>query len=315
MNKPEEAMRVADRGASDQWRPRVSALVPAYNSAEFITNTLQSLAEQTWPDLEVIIGDDCSTDETLEVVRRFAAEHPNVTVLARQQNLGWIGNSNDLMSRATGELMFFAFHDDVIATDYVEKMVRALSTDPTAILAFSDLELVHVHGSRQLVTYPALDGVRNPVMRGLAMAHRQGNWWAAIHGVFRRTAFDRTGGLAPHEAGEKSADWPWMLALALMGPFVRVPEVLCFKTYKASSLSLSWERGAEYRRALRSAAERVVQGSRLPWWGKKLLIADVRRTWAMPPALRGAGRTLLKVSRSLGDRVRGFSDMLPRGSS
>ncbi len=101
------------------WRPRVTALVPTYNGAAFIRRTLDSLAAQTWPDLEILVGDDRSTDATLEVVRRFAEEHPNTRIVDREANLGWLRNSNDLMERATGELQFFAFHDDVVAPTYV----------------------------------------------------------------------------------------------------------------------------------------------------------------------------------------------------
>ena len=97
------------------WRPKVTALVPCYNAAAFLDRTLYCLSSQTWPDLEILIGDDCSTDATLDVVRAFAASHPNVRVITREKNLGWLRNSNDLMAKAEGELMFFAFHDDVVA--------------------------------------------------------------------------------------------------------------------------------------------------------------------------------------------------------
>ena len=61
-----------DVAAAHPWNPRVTALVPTYNGAEFIRRTLDSLAAQTWTNLEILIGDDCSTDDTLEIVRRFA---------------------------------------------------------------------------------------------------------------------------------------------------------------------------------------------------------------------------------------------------
>ena len=96
----------------EDWRPKVTAMVPCYKSAGFVGLTLDCLAAQTWPDLEILIGDDHSPDDTLAVVRAFAAGRPNVRVLTREANLGWLRNSNDLMARATGELMFFAFHDD-----------------------------------------------------------------------------------------------------------------------------------------------------------------------------------------------------------
>ena len=114
-----------------QWRPKVTALVPCYNAAEFIEPTLECLAAQTWPDLKILIGDDCSSDSTLDVVRRFASKQPNVRLVTRGSNLGWMGNSNDLMSQAQGELMFFAFHDDLVAPTYVERLVKTLREHAT----------------------------------------------------------------------------------------------------------------------------------------------------------------------------------------
>ncbi len=89
-----------DIAPAHPWNPRVTALVPTYNGAQFIQRTLDSLAAQTWTNLEILIGDDCSTDDTLQIVRRFANEHPDTRVLERDANLGWLRNSNDLMARA-----------------------------------------------------------------------------------------------------------------------------------------------------------------------------------------------------------------------
>lgn len=142
---------------ADASTPLVSALVPTYNGAAFIGRTLDSLAAQTWPNLEVLIGDDRSTDDTLAVVERFAAAHPNVRVLERDTNLGWLRNSNELMAEARGELMFFAFHDDVVAPTYVEALVAALRADPDAVLAFSDMEVHELDGSVELHVFDQLD--------------------------------------------------------------------------------------------------------------------------------------------------------------
>jgi glycosyltransferase involved in cell wall biosynthesis len=210
-------------------KPRVTAIVPAYNSEGFILEALRSLAAQTWEDLEILVGDDASTDRTLSVVKEFAAGRPNVRVVAREHNLGWLANTNDLMGQASGELMFLAFHDDTVDPTYVEKLAHALEANPRAVLAFSDLELVQPDGTREPKAFRDLDGVRRRLMRGLAMAHSPTNWWVAIHGVFRASAARQVGGLRPSAAGEYGADWPWMLHLCLLGEFVRVPEKLCVK--------------------------------------------------------------------------------------
>ena len=77
---PAECRRKEGRWRLRNQSPLVTALVPTYNGAAFITRTLDSLAAQTWPHIEILIGDDRSTDDTLEVVRRFAdrsSEYPH----------------------------------------------------------------------------------------------------------------------------------------------------------------------------------------------------------------------------------------------
>lgn len=275
-----------------RWHPRVTALVPAYNGADFIVRTLDSLAVQTWSDLEILVGDDCSTDDTLTVVKRFAARHPNVTVVERDANLGWLRNSNDLMSRATGELLFFAFHDDLVAPTYVEKLVEALRAHPRAVLAFTDVDLYDVDGTSSRCVFRALDGMRSRFLRGLVMATYPTNWWVPNRGLFRASAFRDIGGIHPNEQGEYSADWTWLLALALRGEFVRVPEALCEKYFKPNSLSKNWPIEGVKAGALRRAGEAEIQRSPLNLVGTLVLIALLRLPRFMPPSVKKIARGL-----------------------
>lgn len=274
--------------------PLVTAVVPAHNSENFIRQALDSLAFQTWKNLEILVGDDASTDSTLAIVRDFAASHPNARVVARETNLGWLANTNDLMSRASGDLMFLAFHDDTVRPTYVEKLVQALCQEPQAILAFSDLELVQLDGSRSQCAFAELDGVRTRLGRGLAMAHRPANWWVAIHGVFRASAFRDIGGLRPNDAGEYRADWPWMMHMSLLGEFVRIPEVLCTKIYQEGSLSLTWEGRRETQQALRRACVCEVRRSPLSRGEQWILVGELRRTIAVPPAIRSMAKRVVR---------------------
>lgn len=72
-----------------QTGPKVTAILPSYNAAKFIHATLDSLAAQTWPNLEILIGDDCSTDNTPDILRAFVAKQPNARLIIREKNLGW----------------------------------------------------------------------------------------------------------------------------------------------------------------------------------------------------------------------------------
>lgn len=278
-----------------EWTPLVTALVPTYNGAAFIMRTLDSLAAQTWPHLEILIGDDLSTDETLDVVRRFATSHPNTRIVARDANLGWLRNSNDLMARARGDLMFFAFHDDVVAPSYVEKLVEALHSNERAVLAFTDMRVHELDGTVNLRVFDELEGLGTSLERGRVMVRRPGTWWVPNRGLFRSSAFAAVGGIHSNEKGEYSADWTWLLGLSLIGEFVRVPEVLCTKYYTAGSLSKQWPHDAGQLLALRRSGIAEIRRSALDPVRKALLMEYLwRRVYGrrLPGGVKRAFRRL-----------------------
>lgn len=258
-----------------EWRPKVTALLPCYNSAAFITRTLDSLAAQSWPNLEILIGEDCSTDATFDIVSAFAAGRSDVRILRRTENLGWLRNANDLMANASGELMFFAFHDDTVEPTYVEKLVEALRANPQAVLAYTDVEVSEPDGRSSVVVLDDLQPHLGPLGRGMLMADIAGDWWVPNRGLFRSWAFKRVGGIKPNAEGQFSADWTWLLHLSLLGDFVRVPETLCRKYYQKASVSRNWAAGRKQYRALRQAGVREVWNSSLDPLRRAILAAYI----------------------------------------
>lgn len=221
--------------------PGVVALVPAYNAAGFIAETLRSLAAQTYGNLRVIVSVDRSDDDTAAHCTAFARHDPRFTVFVQPERLGWVGNTNALLRLAGDQYAFFMGHDDVVEPDYVARLTAALLINPRAVLAFSDMVIVDPdRPSPQVCRYTALDGVADPVERGRRLIVRGHGWWNAYRGLFRLDAARRVGGLRRHLAGEFVADWPFVLGLALQGECVRVPEVLYRKRRRLTSLSHSW---------------------------------------------------------------------------
>lgn len=274
-------------------RPLVTAILPCYNAAAFLGRTLDCLAAQTWPNLEILVGDDNSKDNTLAMVRTFAEGRENVRIVARNENLGWLRNSNDLMGQARGNFMFFAFHDDVVAPTYVERLVGALANRPGAVLAFSDMEVTEQDGSTATWTFTKLEGVTGAVSRGIVMGRNPPQWWVPNRGLFRAEAFRRIGGIKPNDCGEYSADWTWLLHMALLGDFVRVPEVLCEKFYKPGSLSKRWSDTQEQQTALLRAGIAEIRRSELPLRQRLLLMAHLRWRESMPQGVRASAKRAL----------------------
>lgn len=258
---------------------KVVALVPAWNAEEFLGKTLDSLAAQTWPNLEVVVSDDASPDGTAAVVEAYARRDARFRLVRQPRNLGWIGNANALLREARGDLLLFAFHDDLLEPTYVERCALALEANPRAVLAFSDLKVVHTDGRREEVKFRELEGVGGRLRRARRVARREGAWWVPNRGVFRAAAAEAIGGLRRHRAGEFSADWPWLLHMSLLGELVRIPEPLCIKFYRPRSVSLAWDFDARSWRAVTRSAMETVARAPIPAREKILLRASLAASW------------------------------------
>lgn len=221
--------------------PRVTALLPAYQAADFIQETLDSLSAQQCNDFAVFVSVDVSDDATARICYEHADRDPRFRVWRQAQRQGYVGNCNFLLAQAKSEYVFFAFHDDLLHPSYAARLVALLDAQPDAVMAYSDLALTHADGRYEELRFTALDDMDDPVTRGVAMLTPVPLWWVPNRGVFRLQVAHRIGGLKTHGAGEFSADWPWLFHMSLLGRFVRCPELLCYKFYKAGSLSRSWD--------------------------------------------------------------------------
>jgi GT2 family glycosyltransferase len=249
-------------------RPLVTAILPSWNAAAFIHQTLASLDSQTYDAVEILVGDDASSDGTQDILRAWAATRPHVRLILRDANLGWVGNCNDLMSQARGEYMFFAFHDDVLEPDFVALLVQALQAAPDAVLAFGFVNWVEADGTTRLVDGREIGQQENAFARARNMIANDRQWYVTNHGLFRASAFSRIGGLKRHEAGEFGADFPWILHMALIGRFVPVPRIVCNKRMRGGNLSRSWKRDEAEHRARDLSTIREIKASDLPLWQK-----------------------------------------------
>jgi glycosyltransferase involved in cell wall biosynthesis len=104
--------------------PLVSILIPAYNAQDWISSTIESALQQTWPNKEVIIVDDGSKDQTLEVARRFASRGVKVVT---QANQGASAARNTAFSLAKGDYIQWFDADDLLAPDKIERQMAVAS--------------------------------------------------------------------------------------------------------------------------------------------------------------------------------------------
>jgi glycosyltransferase involved in cell wall biosynthesis len=122
--------------------PRVSIVVPAWNAADFIVKTLNTVAEQTFTDFEIIVVDDGSSDATKEVVDRFLKDRALRGRCIKQDNKKIAGARNTGIRAAEAELISFLDHDDLWFPNKLERVTAEFDAYPDADLVCHDENIV-----------------------------------------------------------------------------------------------------------------------------------------------------------------------------
>jgi glycosyltransferase involved in cell wall biosynthesis len=116
--------------------------IPAYNNAKTLPAALESLLAQSFRDFRIVISDDTSRDDTVQVAERYAAQDPRVTVIRQPRNLGYTGNFVFVLRQADTPMFMWACADDRWDPDFVAANVAALEADPSLIGSVSRAEFV-----------------------------------------------------------------------------------------------------------------------------------------------------------------------------
>lgn len=106
--------------------PKVSIIVPVYNEEEYVSTCLLSLINQTLDDIEIILIDDNSADNSLNILLDYARKYPNIKVYHNEKNIGQGASRNRGLSLATGEYIGFVDSDDYIRNTMYEDMYKAV---------------------------------------------------------------------------------------------------------------------------------------------------------------------------------------------
>jgi glycosyltransferase involved in cell wall biosynthesis len=134
--------------------PPVSICLTAYNRGRSVGTSIEALLAQTFEDFELIISDDCSTDDTEAICRGYAAKDPRVRYFRNAENLKMPGNLNAAIARASGEYVANVHDGDVYRPDLIEKWKTALDAVPTAAFVFNQYEMIGRDGSRRISASP-----------------------------------------------------------------------------------------------------------------------------------------------------------------
>ncbi|MGC9505508.1 glycosyltransferase family 2 protein, partial [Baaleninema sp.] len=131
----QEDLRLSKTPMSSQ--PLVSVCIPTYNGSRFLAEALASVEKQTYLNLEIIVADDGSTDETVKIIEAFRDKSETPLHLFRNSRLGMVRNWNFCLEMATGKYIKFLFQDDVLSPRCIEAMVELAESDSDIGLVFA----------------------------------------------------------------------------------------------------------------------------------------------------------------------------------
>lgn len=203
--------------------PLVTIITPAYNRADLVSATIESVLNQDYPHLEYIVLDDGSSDGTLEVIKRYDGRlrwesHPN---------MGETRTVNRGFELARGEIVGVVNSDDPLLPGAVTKLVAALLEHPEVVVAFPDWLIIDAEG-KAIQTFNAYDytGYVDMVRRHFCLP--------GPGALFRRRVIDAVGGRDPDF--RYVGDLEFWYRVGCIGNFLRVPEVLAtFRVHPGSA--------------------------------------------------------------------------------
>jgi glycosyltransferase involved in cell wall biosynthesis len=136
--------------------PEVTIGVPVYNGADLLAESLECLVNQTFRDIEILIYDNASTDDTQQIAESYAARDPRIRYVRRSENAGPWRNFLDPLERAASPYFMWRAHDDLSSLDYIEKLVAAMKASPDARLATGTIEHVHRNARKTRLFVPQM---------------------------------------------------------------------------------------------------------------------------------------------------------------
>jgi glycosyltransferase involved in cell wall biosynthesis len=264
----------------------VTVCVPTRNRAGALPRALESVLGQSFADLEVLIGDNASTDTTAEVCRDFASRDARVRPIRRPRNLGLTENFNALLMAARGEHVMVLADDDWLAPDYVERCLAVLDAYPDHVVV-TGAARYHRDGAW------TADGARvdvlddDPARRVRAyFAQVQDN--VAIYGLMRRDVLRRALPMRNCLAG----DWLLIGRMAAAGKVRTVPETHVNRSLRGTSES--------YARTVRSLGLTAREARHPHLAIASLVYADIARESPAYGALGPAKRRALGLASAFG---------------
>jgi len=210
-------------------KQKISVLMPVFNGEKYLAEAIESILRQTYRNFDFVIVDDCSTDQTAQILRKYAQQDERVKIFTTPKNLYISGALNFGLERAETDIVARMDADDIALPMRLEKQLAVLNSDRSLAIVGSDIELIdEMGGTLGIRKYPRTDeALKKTMFRYSPFAH------PAV--MYHKSMIQEFGAYLPVRT--PSEDLNLWFRVGTKYKFATVPEVLLRYRYFADSSS------------------------------------------------------------------------------
>lgn len=192
----------------------VSICIPVYNGENTIKNTIMSALNQTYDNIEVIVVDNCSNDNTLNICKEINDDR--LHVYQNAENIGMLGNWNKVVEYATGEYIHMLCSDDLLHKDCIERKMQDVDKDEKIAFVFGASEVINPDGDVLMTRYFKKESGIHDGRTIAKQSFRSRNFLGEPSNVlFKKELFNQVGGVNTKLL--YTPDWDLWIRIALLG--------------------------------------------------------------------------------------------------
>jgi len=170
----------------------VAVGIPVYNGSKTINRLLNSIINQSYKNIEIIISDNCSTDKTLEICETFKKQDDRITIYRQNQNIGVAKNFNYVYEKSRSKYFMWAAADDYFEKDFIFQNLTNLENNPKASLSQSKTNLF-IEGNNELIGVASINSFKKKRTISDVYFESLFNFPAtAIYGLYRSEILKKT---------------------------------------------------------------------------------------------------------------------------
>lgn len=180
--------------------PLVTIICLCYNHEKFIVEALESVKNQEYPAIQLLIADDCSTDNSKEVIKKWLVQNPDVTFVSNKKNIGNTKTFNKMVTMAKGEYLIDLAADDILLPNSVQLQVKCFqeSSYPNLAIVYGNSEIITENGKHYSYCFPVNNDLKVTQKQASGNIYSKilagGNVLCSISAMMKKDIFDKNSG-------------------------------------------------------------------------------------------------------------------------